>query len=279
MIGRIRNAFRAWQLAKSLAWKLPDIYKRLNRLSWELEGLRTEVETPEELLNAYREWRRANPLPPRPVVTVCVATFNRARLLTERCLPSILAQSYSDLEIIVVGDCCTDDTAERIQALNDRRIRFHNLEARGEYPTDPDKRWMVAGTKPMNFALSLATGELVTHLDDDDEFLPSRIEELVAFLRDRDCDFVWHPFWWEREPGQWQLNEAESFDFQKVTTSSVLYRKWFTQIRWNPRAYLFHEPGDWNRFRRIRAIASKCERYPQPLLRHFKERSQGTIAS
>ena len=270
MLRQIKSAWRAWQLAL----KLPNILRRLNRLDCQIEGLRAQAEAPDELIDAYREWKRANPLSRRPLVSVCVATFNRARLLTERCLPSIAGQTFADLEIIVVGDCCTDDTPERIRALRDPRIRFHNLEVRGEYPADPKQRWMVAGTKPMNVALSLATGELVTHLDDDDEFLPTRIEELVAFLQEEDCDFVWHPFWWERAPDQWQLNEAESFDFQKVTTSSVFYRQWFAQIRWNPRAYLFQEPGDWNRFRRIRAIASRCLRYPRPLVRHFQERSQ-----
>ncbi len=55
--------------------------------------------------------------------------------------------------MLIVGDHCTDDTAERIAALGDPRIRFINLPARGVYPAEPFARWCVAGAAPMNHAL------------------------------------------------------------------------------------------------------------------------------
>src|SRR6266496_3474924 len=66
--------------------------------------------------------RREVPLTPigeRPLVSVRVATFNRAELLVGRALPSVLNQTYDELEVVVVGDHCTDQTAERIEALGD----------------------------------------------------------------------------------------------------------------------------------------------------------------
>ena len=78
----------------------------------------------------YRETFKKN----QPLVTVCVATYNRAKLLTKRTLPSILNQTYNNIEIIVVGDCCTDSTQEDVLALGDTRIQFINLEKRGKYP-------------------------------------------------------------------------------------------------------------------------------------------------
>jgi glycosyltransferase involved in cell wall biosynthesis len=185
-----------------------------------------------------------------------------------------LGQTYRGLEVIVVGDCSTDDTEERLKRLDDGRIKFLNLAKREEYPADSRLRWMVAGTKAMNTALSVAAGDFITHLDDDDEYLPTRIEELVACALRNCCDFIWHPFWWEIRPEEWILNEAESFDCGKVTTSSVFYRSWFKNIGWDQRAYLFREPGDWNRFRRIKLLSGKCMRYPKALVKHYKERSQ-----
>ena len=82
-----------------------------------------------------------------------MATFNRAPLLLSRCLPSILKQTYGNIEVIVVGDACTDATAELIHEIPDRRLRFLNLPQRGHYPTDPNLRWMVAGTQSVNTAL------------------------------------------------------------------------------------------------------------------------------
>ena len=50
---------------------------------------------------------------PEPLISYCIATYNRGRLLAERSLRSILSQSYKSIEVIVVGDCCTDDTEAR----------------------------------------------------------------------------------------------------------------------------------------------------------------------
>ena len=47
-------------------------------------------------------------------MTVRIATWNRAELLVERALASLRAQGYERWEAIVVGDACTDDTADRI---------------------------------------------------------------------------------------------------------------------------------------------------------------------
>jgi glycosyltransferase involved in cell wall biosynthesis len=183
-------------------------------------------------------------------------------------------QSYRNIEIIVVGDGCTDNTTLLMKGLMDPRLRFVNLPSRGSYPIDPLLRWMVAGTQSMNAALALAAGDYVTHLDDDDEFLPDRIERLVSCAYDNDWDFVWHPFWYETASGEWLLNSANQFTAGQVTTSSVFYRTWLKSIAWDINAYRWREGGDWNRFRRIKYLRPKAARYPEPLLRHYKERNQ-----
>lgn len=210
-----------------------------------------------------------------PLVSVCVGTYNRATLLTERCLPSILRQSYSNLEILVVGDACTDDTASRIAELGDARIRFENLAVRGPYPDDPGAKWMVAGTAPVNRALELACGDFITHLDDDDEYTTGRIESLVHFMQARRLDLAWHPFYAQLDDGRWWICEATKYEHSQVTTSSVFYHRWFARIPWDPRAYVYQEPGDWNRFRKLRRMKVRSARSPGIYLRHYREGNQG----
>jgi glycosyltransferase involved in cell wall biosynthesis len=207
------------------------------------------------------------------LVTVAVATYNRARLLTERCIPSVLGQTYDNLELIVVGDGCTDETEEVMPEIRDPRLTFVNLPERGSYPADPVRRWMVAGTQALNKAMSMARGDFVTHLDDD-EYMPDRLEKLVEFAIDNRCDFVWHPCWSEDQEGNWKSIEAPHFVHSHVTTSSVFYRSWFTRIEWNVDAHLLMEPGDWNRFRRIKYIDPVMMRYPEPLLKHYRQMNQ-----
>lgn len=240
----------------------------------EFDALKSSIDVPPELINDFFEWKMRTPVPEHPLISVTVTTYNRARLLTERCIPSILNQTYDNLELIVVGDCCTDETEQAVAQINDPRLRFYNLPERGHYPADPMQRWMVAGMYAGSQAYSMIRGDFITHLDDDDEHTPDRLEKLLKFATENACDMVWHPFWYENENGEWFVNEANRFAFGQVTNSSVLYRSWFTRIKTDPNSYRLEEPGDWNRFRRIKYINPVLMRYPEPLLRHYRERTQ-----
>ena len=211
---------------------------------------------------------------PDPLVTICIATFNRARLLCERTLPSLLCQSYPNLEILVVGDCCTDDTGTRIAALGDSRLRFINLPVRGQYPEEPEHRWMVAGSTPMNRALREARGTFITHLDDDDEYTDDRIEKLLALLTRTRSDFAFHPFRAQRKDGSWWDNTAPWFERGYVTTSAVFYHAFWKSVEWDLEAWRYSEPGDWNRFRKIRFLGAKIARHPDSMLLHYREQHQ-----
>ena len=137
----------------------------------------------------------------------------------------------------------------------------------------PEWHWMVAGTTAMNYALDLANGDFITHLDDDDRHRPDRLSKLVQFIQETRSDLVWHPFWRETATRKWQLKSAKYFRKNEVTTSSVLYHKWFRRIPWDIDAYKYREPGDWNRFRKFRYLGANMSRFPEPLLKHFMERN------
>src|SRR5208283_840034 len=88
-----------------------------------------------------------------PLVSVIIPTYNRSRLLIERAIPSVLAQSYKNFELIVVGDHCTDDTEQLVKKLDDNRVKFVNLPVGGKYPKKGYNRWLVAGCIPRNKGL------------------------------------------------------------------------------------------------------------------------------
>ena len=209
-----------------------------------------------------------------PLVTVCIATSERARLLTERCLPSVLAQTYSNLQIVVVGDHCLDDTAARVAALGDSRVEFHNLPERGPYPPPGWERWCVAGTSAINAALARAEGQFITHLDDDDRYTPERVERLVAEAQQHRADLCWHPMWTEAWDGSWSQLGNGRFEAGQVTTGSTLYHRYFQSFPWDVFAYRLVEPGDWNRLRKIKLMRPTMRFVGQPLLYHYKERNQ-----
>jgi glycosyltransferase involved in cell wall biosynthesis len=211
---------------------------------------------------------------PEPLVSILIATYNRGALLRDRSLHSCLNQTYRNLEIIVVGDACTDETAEMMAQVSDPRVRFVNLKERGKYPDDPHLRWMVAGTAPVNHALSMARGDFITHLDDDDEHPPERLEVLLRDLRETRSDLVYHPFRFEMPDGSWRVRHARSFRYVSATTSSIFYHRYFASLGWDPHAYRYREPGDWNRLRKIRFMGARIMRDPRILLSHYRERNQ-----
>lgn len=269
------------EITQEVMRTLPKLAVEVGRLRHELDMARSRADLPHDIVETFEtaksrpEYR--HPYEQRePLISICVATYNRSSLLVDRSLRSLVRQSYKNLEIIVVGDCCTDDTEQRVAAMRDSRIVFKNLAHRGVYPANPMWRWMVAGTAPVNQALKQASGAFITHLDDDDEHAPDRVEKLVRFMKQTEADLIYHPFKWEVRPDAWRTNKANGFRYSQVSTSSIFYHNWLKRIPWDLDAYKYREPGDWNRLRKIQYIGAKLVRYPEPLLKHYKERLQHT---
>jgi glycosyltransferase involved in cell wall biosynthesis len=190
-----------------------------------------------------------------PLVTIRVATRNRAELLTERALPSVLRQSYSNWECVVVGDHCTDDTDQRIKALGDERIRFLNLPYWGPYPDEPQARLhYVVGLHAMNAGLRRARGRWIAALDDDDEFAPDHLVVLLEHARQTKAELVYgrlrvveastgRPM--ELDISEWPPRVG-AFNFLSSLMHSGLKR-----FEHDPNCHLAAEPADWNACRRM----------------------------
>ena len=148
--------------------------------------------------NRRRLWRlRASPdyaqpfTEPDPLVSVCIPTYNNLEDLVGRSLPSVLGQTYENLEIIVVGDAAPPEVEEAVLSFHDKRIRYVNLTVRGPYPQEPMMMWLVAGAEPAREALRLSRGSWIAEHSDDDVFLPDHVEALLADARERRLEIVY----------------------------------------------------------------------------------------
>lgn len=200
-----------------------------------------------------------------PLVTVCTGTPGRPDLLIERCITSLRAQTYQNLQMLVIGDGCVDDTAERIAELNDPRIEFHNLPKRGPYPRPGHDRWTVAGTNAANASNRLARGQFITFLDDDDTCEPDRVETLLSVAREQRAEFIWHQFWFGQADGSWLRWGNGRLEHGQVGNSMVFYHRFFTKLPWDINAYRISEPGDWNRIRKIKYLRPRTAFVERPL--------------
>ena len=190
-----------------------------------------------------------------PLISVTIATYNRGQLLEERAIASVLAQTYQNFEIVIVGDGCTDDTAERIMWLNDPRIRFYNLPQRGKYPENPQHRWMVAGTVPINRAFDEVRGSWVAHLDDDDVYHPEHLETLLRFAQAQALELAYSRMARQVGPDEWLDFGGPGFggEVNTVPHSAVLFRRYLTLFRLDIGAWRLGWPVDhhlWIRMQR-----------------------------
>ncbi len=261
---------------KNLATDVGLLYRRVRRPDWWLREIGVIHQYRALLAKARNEpgYARLFDTAREPLVTVRIATWNRARVLTERTLPTVMAQSYRNLEILVVGDHCTDDTAERIAALGDPRIRFVNLPERGIYPTEPFARWCVAGAAPMNHALTIARGEWLAPLDDDDEFTPDHVATMLAACRDNRWEFTFGVARMMLLTGEWRDVGDLPLRRDHICHSAVFY---WTGLRFMPHeinAWKLGEPGDWNLWRRMKWSGVRTGFVPKLVATHHIERSQ-----
>jgi teichuronic acid biosynthesis glycosyltransferase TuaG len=111
-------------------------------------------------------------------VSVIVTTRNRAHLVGAT-IDSILKQTFQDFELIVVDDCSEDDTEKAVRAFNDSRIRYFKN----------DSGRLVAVNR--NYGMSRARGEFIAFCDDDDLWLPEKLEiQLAEFEKDGNLGMV-----------------------------------------------------------------------------------------
>jgi hypothetical protein len=204
-----------------------------------------------------------------PLVTVRIATYNRAALVAERAIASAVRQTYERLEILVIGDHCDEATERAVRSVNDPRLRFINLAEHGTYPADTMRRWMVAGSIPMNAGLAIAQGAWIAPCDDDDEMTDDHVEVMLREARQRRLEFVWSKAAFEIESGKWTEIGKALLAGGSVTNGSVFYASELRFFRYNENSWKLAEPHDWNLFRRMRAAGVKMGFLDQVTYRHY----------
>lgn len=105
----------------------------------------------------------------QPLVSVCMGAYNRADFIREA-IDSALAQTYPNVEVVVVENCSTDGTLDVLKSYGDR-IR---LVTRAQHA--------VECAVSRNQAAQLARGPYIAFLDSDDVWEPGKLEKQIRFL-------------------------------------------------------------------------------------------------
>ena len=110
----------------------------------------------------------------RGLVSAIITTHNRKELLI-KAIRSVLSQTYTNIECIVIDDASDDGTEEYISQFVSDGVSYRYI------PKNETK----GGNYARNLGILLARGEFIAFLDDDDEWLPTKIEKQVAQLSEK----------------------------------------------------------------------------------------------
>lgn len=121
-----------------------------------------------------------------PHVTAAVTTWNRAHLVG-RAVASARAQTFEDIEILVVDDGSTDATPDVLRRIDDRRLRVLRLERNGGI------------SRARNIAIAEARGEWLAFLADDNEWAPDYLSRQLALAAARPGVDVVYCRTWRRD--------------------------------------------------------------------------------
>lgn len=170
-----------------------------------------------------------------PKVSVCIPTYNRANFLSYS-VNSVLAQTYTDFELIICDDGSTDDTSQIVNQWDDPRIRYIRHPVNG------------GRSRNMRSGFEASHGTYFIKFDDDDALTPEFLEKTVAVLEaDKSVDFVCTNHWiinqnnsrsesaTKENSAKWgkdRLNSGvipnllqETFIYQSLQVGSTLFRR------------------------------------------------------
>jgi glycosyltransferase involved in cell wall biosynthesis len=149
----------------------------------------------------------------KPLVSIIVTTFNSKRFI-ENCLYSLINQTYSNIEIIVIDDASSDDTENIVRKLmkKDKRIKYYKL------------KYNVGTYAAKNIAINYTNGEFVTCHDSDDFAHPQKIEKQVRPL----IRYPWLVFtvsYWVRLTDKGIFYARQTYPLLRLNPNSTMFRK------------------------------------------------------
>lgn len=194
-----------------------------------------------------------------PKISVVLTSYNRLDFL-KRAVASVLAQEYPNIEIVITDDCSPDGSWEWIkgQTASPNIIGVQQSKNFG-FPT-----------RPRNDGVFLSSGEVISFLDEDNEFFPGRMTSMMAGFRQgvgavychsqgvKDGQFVRVP--WVVQPTQFDLNLLTARNY--IDLSEVIVRRevlekigvFDEKLTWNE---------EWDLWRRIVAGGNQMLCFPQ----------------
>jgi glycosyltransferase involved in cell wall biosynthesis len=269
-------------MAGNFKLSIEELSQRLTAVEGELKRVRdllarTYEDTPRataEIFKARREPNYRAAYSAEPLVSVRIGAYRGGDLLFERALRSVREQTYSHLEVIVVCDGRDAETAGRIEAIGDDRLRVVQRPRNGPYPDEPAARWQVAGVHPFNQAMALAKGSWIAPIDQDDEWSEGHLETLLGAAQATQAEVVYGV-------GRAVLDDGSETYFGAwppvqgdFAWQTAIYHAALGPLLYDANSFLIGEPADWNLARRMLEAGARFEFVDEVVTNYFVNKGE-----
>jgi len=126
-----------------------------------------------------------------PLVSIITLTYNHEKFITQ-CIESVVNQTYTDWEQIIIDDGSSDNTKEIVARYKDRRIKYIRQDNVGIWKLN----------KTYNKALGVSQGELIAVLEGDDYWPVSKLEKQIPVFNHEDTILSWGKCSWVNSQGK-----------------------------------------------------------------------------
>ena len=154
-------------------------------------------------------------------ISVVIPTYNQAKLL-KKAIESVLKQTYTNWELIIVNNFSSDNTIGVISSYQDKRIKYFNFKNNG----------IIAASR--NYGINKSEGKYISFLDSDDYWCKDKLQKSIEYLL-KEYNFIFHNEFWIWSNGfkkKVNYGPLKNFNFERlllvgntVSTSTVTMEK------------------------------------------------------
>lgn len=191
-------------------------------------------------------------------VSIITPLYNAEKYIADS-IESVLTQSYTDWELIVIDDDSKDNSIDIVRSFDDARIQLIRLqENRG------------AGIA-RNKGLEVANGRYIAFLDADDTWVPDKLEKQISFMRTRKLPFCFSSFYLMNDKGEYLKKYRQALpevDYDKMLKNNYigcLTAIYDTQILGKVYMTAHKKRQDWGLWLKILSKIQRAESIPEPL--------------
>jgi len=148
------------------------------------------------------------------LISIIIPVYNSEKYITET-IESVLAQTYTNWEMIIVDDCSTDRSKEIIREFTEQEDRIRFIEFEENLGTG----------KARDVALQKAKGRFVAFLDSDDMWLPGKLEKQIRFMTENNYPISFTSYKMIDEETPWDTTTKKSvYSVSKYEAEREMWR-------------------------------------------------------